>query len=89
MNWRRGLLRLWLAASTLWVACTFWWREGCLIPAFLGGDPWCSDPMVDSLRDHIESAVIILGMPAAAFGTGVACIWILRALDRDSNQDER
>jgi hypothetical protein len=86
MNWRRGLLRLWLVASALWVACTFWWREGCLIPAFLGGgDPWCSDPMVEPLREHIESAVIILGIPAAAIGAGVACIWIFRALDRDSN----
>jgi hypothetical protein len=83
MTWRRGLLHLWLVGSALWIACTFWWREACLIPAFLGGDPWCSDSMVDPLLEHIESAVIILGIPAAAFGAGVACICIFRALDRD------
>jgi hypothetical protein len=77
MNWRGGLFRLWLAASVIWIAYIFWWREICLVPAFLGGGGWgCDDKTVDPAGENLKSLALILGAPAAILVVGRAIFWI-------------
>jgi hypothetical protein len=86
MNWRRGLFRLWLVASAVWIARTFWWREACLIPSWLGGGGWwCNDAVVDPIGENLKSVALILGPPAAAFLAGLVSVWVLNGFRHNSN----
>jgi hypothetical protein len=66
MNWRRGLLRLWLVASLLWFICVLgyaWFDHS------RSGSPWFSE---------FAAAVIFTLVPVIiVFGLGVAIFWVI------------
>ena len=88
MNLRRGLVRLWLIASAIWVA--FWlWRAD--IPCMLGhtsaGErPWCTDPLDYPETVLANDAMLVIGVPLLIGFLGMALIWIARGFRaRSSN----
>ena len=80
MNLRRGVVRLWLIASAVWVA--FWlWRAD--IPCMLGhtsaGErPWCTDPLQYTETVLVNDAILVIGVPVLIGLLGLAVAWIAR-----------
>jgi hypothetical protein len=80
MNLRRGLVRLWLIASAVWVA--FWlWRAD--IPCMLGNTsagerPWCTDPLQYPGTVLADDAILVIGVPVLIGLLGLAGGWIAR-----------
>jgi hypothetical protein len=63
LNYRRGLLRIWVVASVVWLTAVLiskdyscWWRKG----------PWCAD-----------DALILLGPPIGLLVAGQLLFWII------------
>lgn len=84
MNWRRGLSRLWLVASALWIGFWFWYRD---VPCALGFNYfgikwWCSDPVWEAppngflLDLRSGTFALMFGVPAAALVFGLVAQWI-------------
>jgi hypothetical protein len=78
MNLRRGLVRLWVVASTVWVA--FWlWRAD--IPCMLGhtsaGEtPWCTDQLQYSMSVGVSDALLVIRVPILIGLLGLTVAWI-------------
>ena|SRR5688572_27681273 len=78
MNLRRGLVRLWLIASAVWVA--FWlWRAD--IPWMLGNTsagerPWCTDPLQYSGIVLADDLLLVIGACADRIA------WACRSMDQ-------
>ena len=87
INWRRGLFRLWIAASVVWLVGT-----GALLQEDIRGDvstltaePPANPPprstlvIVIEARKHLTFAVsVILLPPILLFALGWAGLWIVR-----------
>jgi hypothetical protein len=73
MGWKRRLLCSWIAASLIWIAYAFWF----VIEPELGAIAW-------TVLDIVEAAGLVLGLPLAALGAGIAIRWLLQASDRRS-----
>ena len=85
MNLRRGLFRLWLVVSALWVvfAVAFDWRSwstaiGCLLDDT--SSPWCK---YWDLSDYAQGFLISFGPPFALFGIGAGLLWAAYGFVRD------
>jgi hypothetical protein len=79
MNWARGLFRLWLVASVLWIFAWIvlgWSTLGCFL---LHPGPWCD---YDDSRNLIGLAAIGLGTPVFLFFLGWALLWAFRGFHR-------
>jgi len=78
MNLRRGLVRLWVIASAVWVV--FWlWRADipCLLGYTSGGEaPWCKDPLQYSMNVGVSDALLVIGVPIVTGLIGLAVAWI-------------
>ena len=72
MDWKRRLIRLWIAASLIWIAYAF---------------RYFIEPEVDftawTVFGIVEAAGLLLGLPLAALGAGIAIHWLLQV-----NEDE-
>ena len=73
MNWSRGLLRLWLLTTALWVAA---------VSAYFYFDPFLSIPIPDEdlrrnlMRSHIYAMTLTAAIPpAVVFALGWAGLW--------------
>jgi hypothetical protein len=78
INWRRGLIRLWVLASFLWagywvyklqLSCAFWFA------------PWCESPLhVDWPNQSMALglALILLSGPVLALLLGLTIIWAIK-----------
>jgi hypothetical protein len=78
INWRRGLIRLWLLASVLWagywvyklqLSCAFWFA------------PWCESPLhVDWPNQSMALglALILLSGPVLVLLLGLVTIWAIK-----------
>jgi hypothetical protein len=78
MNIRRGLFRLWLAMTALWIAYWSWQRDlPCLLGIdFKGTKFWCADALVDPMGVYAKAAVLILGVPLLIGALGVVILWV-------------
>jgi hypothetical protein len=77
MNWRRGLFRLWLLASVLWVGGCLWLLD---YSCFFGAYPWCNWWVVRPLLSSTYAEVLAktFGPPVILFLIGYALLWIGR-----------
>ena len=70
MGWKRRLLCIWIAASLIWSAYAFRF----VIEPELEDIAW-------TVLDIVEAAGLMLGLPLAALGAGIAICWLLQAND--------
>jgi hypothetical protein len=79
MNWQRGLLRVWVVLSLLWIAygvVQAWTPLGCWT-GFSAG-PWCRYVYAQPAT----LAAIILGPPIVLWMAGAIVIWVLRGFSK-------
>jgi hypothetical protein len=88
MNVRRGLFRLWIIGSVLWIAGWLWSYPFPLGPAFLCLFRITDNPYCEFRGPYTDYAEIALLGPVVALGAGLGLIWITRIQKRDkSNLD--
>ena len=68
MDWKRRLLRVWIAASLIWIAYAFRY----FIEPELDYTAW-------TMLGFAEAAGLLLGVPLAALGAAIAVRWLLQA----------
>jgi hypothetical protein len=91
MNWRRGLLRVWVLVSVGWVAIViYWFGEGCVYsPDSSIFNPLCATgklaadgtPYAGLLRDFVfwdwaRWIYRMLSVPVGLIGIGYLVIWV-------------
>jgi hypothetical protein len=67
MSWNRRLLYIWLIASLVWIVFAFLYA---ITPEL--------DDMAWGVGDIAECIAILLGLPVAGLGAGIAILWIVR-----------
>jgi hypothetical protein len=77
MGWKRCVFFGWLVASAIWI-----------VFAFLDVIEPQLDEIAWSFVAIAECAAILLGLPVAALGAGIAVLWIARA-GREPDHPER
>jgi len=86
MNWKRGLFRLWLVLSVLWIARILWIREQCVYGPWIGRQEpdlwWCNHPMADPVASYLEEIATSLGPPIAVLALGYTLLWIFKGFER-------
>ena len=70
MGWKRRLLWIWFAASLVWVA----YAVRLFIKSEVGDTAWTA-------LGTVEAGGLLLGLPLAALGAGIAIRWLLQASD--------
>jgi hypothetical protein len=77
LNYRRGLLRIWVVASIVWLIAVLsskdyscWWRRG----------PWCG---FWTLSNYLDDALILLGPPLGLIVAGQLLFWIVSGFGGD------
>jgi hypothetical protein len=83
MNVHRGLLRLWIAVSGLWIAVSAWlfWKSCIAGPdgalwCTIGDDDWIAELSYFGFRDAVRLAIWLFGVPLACFVLGRAFLWV-------------
>ena len=74
VNWRRGLLRLWLLISAAWI---MGWVIYLLLEGIQGGPK--------TSGDFLALPVLLLGPPIALLIFGIAAGWAVRGFKVDDN----
>ena len=77
MNWRAGLLRLWLVATAIWIVAVVW-REWCLGPGctFLPDDPYLAFEWISNNQPDLLGWLFI--PPIAILAVGASLVWAFR-----------
>jgi hypothetical protein len=70
MAWKRRLLWIWFAASLVWIAYAF----RLFIESELDYTTW-------TILGIVEAAGLLLGLPLAVLGAGIAIRWLLEVDD--------
>lgn len=79
MNWRRGLFRLWVCLSIIWI-CFWAWQRNIVCELNLphyGSGPWCEYQTWD-VAFHIKTAAILFGPPLLVGLVG----WVISGFGR-------
>jgi hypothetical protein len=72
MNWKRGLWRVWMVGSVIWIG--YWYWEIWLICRFgVYPPPRCANEI-----PWTGLAIISLGGPLIALEVGLVAVWIVR-----------
>jgi len=72
MDWKRRLIRVWIAASLIWIAYAFRY----FIEPELDYTAW-------TMLGLVEAAGLLLGLPLAALGAAIAVRWLLQTDESD------
>jgi hypothetical protein len=73
MDWKRRLIRVWIAASLIWIAYVFRF----FIEPELDYTTW-------TILSIVEAVGVLLGLPLAVLGAGIAIRWLMEADHPDS-----
>ena len=73
MDWKRHLIRVWIATSLIWIAYAFRF----FIEPELDYTTW-------TVLSIVEAADVLLGLPLAALGAGIAIRWLMQVDDPES-----
>jgi hypothetical protein len=84
MNLQRGLFRLWLLLSVLWVGFMVWVHEPPCLFGKYSRNPYCafSSP-VNPASEYLSFAAGALGPPIAILLLGYSLLWVLKGFRRD------
>ena len=92
MNWARGLWRLWVVTTVLWIVFWLWWRD---VPCtwgftYFGAKIWCGDPVVAIppgywLDMPWNTFPLMFGVPILVLGLAYVVTWIAVGFRRNSN----
>jgi hypothetical protein len=74
VNWRRGLIRVWLLLSAAWI---MGWAVHLILFAIQGG--------FKNYRDFLAIPVLLFGPPIALLIFGLAAGWAFRGFKPDDN----
>ena len=74
MDWKRRLIRVWIAASLVWIAYAF---RYFIEPELDYTTAW-------TVLSIVEAVGLLLGLPLAVLGAGIAIRWLLQADDPQS-----
>jgi hypothetical protein len=85
MNLRRGLFRVWIAATFLWLAAyaLYFWST-CFYSAddtlmcWIGDEDWTRPISGFSIRDYVRLSMIGLSVPLGTLLVGYVCKWVAR-----------
>lgn len=93
MNTQRGLLRIWMIASVIWIIYLAWdfWQSCRLIPGTGRGALWCDTGQDDwltelkniGLMDYGRGAVMALTPPIISLILGFAIAWTIKGFRKD------
>jgi hypothetical protein len=75
MNLRRGLFRLWIVATLLWVAAFAWYVSDC---SYLADRLTCRVADTIVIRDYVSLSAIALGVPLGLLFVGYPLTLIIR-----------
>jgi hypothetical protein len=78
LNWRRGLIRLWLVISAAWMMA---WAIFLIMEGIQGG--------VKTTRDFLVLPVLLFGPPIALFLFGIAAGWAFRGFKVDDDASSK
>ena len=73
MDWQRRLVRVWVASSLIWIA----YASLYFIEPELDYTTW-------TVLSIVEAAGLLLGLPLAVLGAGIAIRWLLQVDDSPS-----
>jgi hypothetical protein len=74
MNWKKGLVRLWIAVSLLWAICTSIYLYSVNLPAV-------AEPQQQQGQDTIQLAAMIIGPPIAFLALGFGVWWVIAGFE--------
>ena len=76
MNWRRGLIRLWIVGSIAWVLFTVWSGD---LSCFVGSYPWCAWWIVSPWwqSTYLAALAKVFGTPILVLSLGAAISWVV------------
>jgi hypothetical protein len=94
MNLRRGLLRLWIVLSALWIVFAIWRFWTSCVPGSdgwlwcsIGDDDWIAELRYFGWRDAVRLALWLLGPPVACFVLGAIGLWVGNGFSRSANSN--
>jgi hypothetical protein len=74
MDWQRRLIRVWIASSLIWIAYAF---RYFIEPELDYTTAW-------TVLSIVEAVGLLLGLPLAVLGAGIAIRWLLQVDDPPS-----
>ena len=86
-KWRerlqRGLLKVWIGCSVLWIACILAMLGQCLYGPWIGWQPpQCAGPLANAAQTYLADIAIALGPPAAVILLYRVVMWWSRRVNR-------
>ena len=81
---RRGVIRLWLILSILWIGFIVWRSDlACSFKAAMGFTaPWCQFPLIEPQDYYLALTFRILGAPLLVGIAIIAVFWIIEGFKR-------
>jgi hypothetical protein len=88
MNWRRGLFRLWLVTSFLWILWVILFDSASATcfqvrQRFGLGNPFdCFDPGTVILEFNTRTVLLLFGPVLGSFAAGLIVAWIVQGFSK-------
>lgn len=89
MNWRRGLWRLWVATSVLWIGLWVWQRDvPCALGFnYFGAKWWCGSRFVAPPDGYLldmpgDTFPLMFGIPVMVLALGWLARWLAAGFSR-------
>jgi hypothetical protein len=84
MKWNKGIVRLWIALSVLWVGFVIWRSDlACDVKTAIGINAlWCQFELVDPAHYYTALAVRALIVPVLVALAISAVIWVIAGFRR-------
>jgi hypothetical protein len=89
MNYRRGLLRAWIALAAIWIALAGSLEASGVIGSdsfcrLFNAGPWCD---YRPPAEFLVTLTLIIGPPIAALVVGAAVMWIVAGFRTSGRRD--
>lgn len=86
-KWRerlqRGLLKVWIGGSVLWIGCILAMLGQCVYGPWIGWQqPQCAGPLANAAQTYLADIAIALGPPAAVILLYRVVMWWARRVSR-------
>ncbi|MCC5777870.1 hypothetical protein H7H48_02310 [Nitratireductor sp. B36] len=82
VNWKSGLLRLWIVSSVVWALYQLWGSDLSCPLEFVGietgAGPWCAFQNAEPWRYYSELLFRIVAVPVITLLLGLAALWVVK-----------